>query len=168
MRFMKILLATTTAGLILLGTTTAHADDPPADPPRTHVDTTVVDSSASSNPSGAPARAIGDNTHQFEAGAPDIVKVTQRLHLNRQQQSQLNDAIERADAGAAVLIKREHDVREMLAATTPDDPLYAKLVADETEDVSKWNENREGLRQDVLALLTPAQRKRFEELSAQR
>jgi Spy/CpxP family protein refolding chaperone len=162
---MKISLLIPTAGFMLLGVA-AYADDPPAAPPRTHVDTTVVDSAAPAERTDTPAPAIGDNDHQFEAGAPDIVKVTQRLHLSKQQQTQLNDAIERADAGAAVLIKREHDVREMISATTPDDPLYAKLVSNQAEDMSRWNENREGLRRDVLDLLTPAQRKRFEALAA--
>jgi len=164
---MKVSLLSTTAGLLLLSAA-ALADDPPAESPRTHVDTTVVDSAAPADAAAAPAPVLNDNEHRFEAGAPDIVKVTQRLHLSKAQQSRLNDAIERADAGAAVLIKREHDVREMIAATTPDDPLYAKLVSDQAEDVSLWNENRESLHREVLDLLTPGQRKRFEELSAQR
>jgi len=164
---MKSSLLTATAGVLLLAGW-ASADDPPAEPPRTHVDTTVVDSTAPSDRAAEPAPPLVDNDHQFEAGAPDIVKVTQRLHLTKQQQAQLHDAIERADAGAAALIHREHDVREMIAATTPEDPTYAKLVSDQTEDMSRWNENREGLRRDVMDLLTPVQRKRFEELAAQR
>jgi Spy/CpxP family protein refolding chaperone len=163
---MKTFLLNASAGVLLL-VGLASAEDPPAEPPRTHVDTTVVGSNAAADPAAAPAAAIVDNDHHFEAGAPDIVKVTQRLHLSRQQQTQLQDAIERADAGAAALLNREHDVREMIAATTPDDPLYAKLVSDQADDLSKWKENREGLRRDVMDLLTPMQRKRFEELAAQ-
>ncbi len=109
-----------------------------------------------------------DNDHQFEAGAPDLLKLANKLHLSAQQKAQLNDAIERADAGAAVLIKREHDVGEMIAATTPQDPLYAKLIAEQATESSRWTENRDGLRRDVLALLSPAQRERFEALQASR
>lgn len=164
---MKSSLLTMAAGALLF-TAAAYSEDPPVEPPRTHVDTTLVDSTAPNDRAAAPLPNIVDNDHQFEAGAPDIVKVTQRLHLSKQQQARLNDAIERADAGAAALINREHDVRQMIAATTPEDPMYAKLVADQTEDMSRWSENREGLRREVMDLLTPVQRKRFEELAAQR
>jgi hypothetical protein len=150
----------------------AAADQPPAapvpfeQPPRTHVDTTVVGSNvdAQADASTVADAASLDNNHNFKAGAPDIVRIADRLNLSQKQKVELNDAIERADAGAAVLIKREHDVLRMLAATTPEDPLYAKLVADQSEASVKWTENREGLRRDVDALLTPAQRARFAEL----
>jgi hypothetical protein len=157
------------AATAILGITTgtAFADDPPQ-PPRTHVDTTVVGSGApvdSSAPSEAPTL---DNDHNFVAGAPDLMRVTAKLNLSPQQQAQLNDAVERADAGAAVLIKWEHDIKEMIAATTPQDPLYAKLIAEQSTGASRWTENRDGLRRDVVALLTPTQRARFEELQASR
>jgi Spy/CpxP family protein refolding chaperone len=159
------------AGLLWLAGS-AYADDPPqvptttqpAQPPRTHIDTTVVGDTTPDN-SGAPADAvIQDNDHDFKAGAPDLVRVTQQLNLSPQQKAQLNDAIERADAGAAVLIKRERDVRDMIAATTPQDPLYAKLIADQAAAADRWTENREGLRREVANLLTPAQRARFDAL----
>ena len=69
-----------------------------------------------------------------------------------------------ADAGAAAPIQREHDLREMIAATTPQDPLYAQLIKDQTGAASRWADNRDGLQRDVLAILTPAQRIRFERL----
>ncbi|MGA2187353.1 MAG: Spy/CpxP family protein refolding chaperone [Steroidobacteraceae bacterium] len=141
----------------------AHADDPPQ-PPRTHIDTTVVGDAERDTTSGTAEAATLDNDHQFQAGAPELVKLTQQLNLSRRQKAQLNDAIERADAGAAVLIKREHDVRDMLAATTPQDPLYTKLLADQSDGAARWAENRESLRREVIDLLTPAQRARFEEL----
>ena len=157
---MKHLLLVTT-GLLGISAVTAFADDPPQ-PPRTHVDTTVVGSDASVNSSPQSPSATDD--HHFEPGAPDLLKLTRQLHLSAQQQSQLNDAVERADAGAATLIKREHDLAEMIAATTPQDPLYGKLVAEQAASEGRWTENREGLRRDVIALLSPAQRARFEDL----
>jgi Spy/CpxP family protein refolding chaperone len=155
--------------LLVIGAA-AYAEDPPASSvpelPRTHVDTTVVDSSTPADASTDAGSTALENDHHFEAGAPEIVRLTNQLHLSAQQQSQLNAIIERADAGAAALIKREHDVRDMIAATTPADPLYAKLVADQSAGASRWKENRESLRHDVLELLTPAQRTRFESLEA--
>jgi Spy/CpxP family protein refolding chaperone len=153
----------------ILGTAafTAFADDPPQ-PPRTHVDATVVGSSSPAD-SGVPAEsATLDSDHHFEAGAPDLVKITRKLNLSSQQQAQVDDAIERADAGAAVLIKRERAVKEMIAATTPQDPLYAKLITEQSTAPSRWSENRDGLRRDVIAILTPDQRTRFQELEASR
>ncbi len=149
-----------------------YADDPPqvpaatepVQPPRTHIDTTVVGDTTPDN-SNPPADAvIQDNNHDFKAGEPELVRLTQQLNLSPQQKAQLNDAIERADAGAAALIKRERDVRDMLAATTPQDPLYAKLIADQSTAADRWTENREGLRREVANLLTPAQRARFDAL----
>jgi hypothetical protein len=146
----------------------ACADDPPApppEPPRTHVDTTVIGDTTPDNAGDtAVAAIISDNDHHFEAGEPDLVRITQALNLSALQKAQLHDAIERADAGAAALIQREHDLREMIAATTPQDPLYAQLIKDQTGAASRWADNRDGLQRDVLAILTPAQRIRFERL----
>jgi LTXXQ motif family protein len=153
--------------ILALAAAAAYADDPPQ-PPRTHIDTTVVDGAVSDNSSVSADAANLDNDHHFVAGAPELVRLTQQLHLSPHQRAQLNDAIERADAGAAVLIKRELDVRSMLAATTPQDPLYAKLIDDQSTGAARWTDNRESLRRDVVDLLTPAQRTRFEELQASR
>lgn len=133
-------------------------------PPRIHYDTTVVGSNVATgaDSSTTAAAASLDNDHHFQAGAPDIVRIADKLNLSHQQKVELNDAIERADAGAADLIKREHDVEQMLAGATPGDPLYAKLKDDQTEALTKWSENRDGLRRDVANLLTPAQRSRFQ------
>jgi Spy/CpxP family protein refolding chaperone len=139
-------------------------EQPPVDqPPRTHVDTTVV-GSAKAGDSDAPAdsASLGDD-HHFEAGAPELVSITDRLGLSARQKAQIQEAIERADAGAAALIKRERDVKEMLAATTQEDPLYAQLVAEQSAGGAKWAENRESLRREVLDVLTPSQRARFEQ-----
>jgi hypothetical protein len=178
---MKYLLRAS-ALILAMGAACAYADEPPAaeapsdqppaapapfeQPPRINVDTTVVGSNVDpqADSSTVVAAASLDNNHNFKAGAPDIVRIADRLNLSRKQKVELNDAIERADAGAAVLIKREHDVLRMLAATTPEDPLYAKLVADQSEGNAQWTANREGLRRDVENLLTPAQRARFAEL----
>jgi hypothetical protein len=157
------------AATAILGLTTAlaFADDPP-EVPRTHIDTTVVGSTVPAETSASTEAATFDNDHHFQPGAPDLVRVTRQLHLSTRQQAQLNDAIERADAGAAALIKRENDVRQMIAATTPEDPLYAKLLADQSTGAARWTENRESLRREVVDLLTPAQRTRFEELQTSR
>lgn len=156
--------------MVVFGAFSAFADDPaqtasdPAQqPPRTHIDTTVVGSSIPADPSAAERPTLSSN-HDFQAGAPDILKITRQLNLSPKQKEQLNDAIERADAGAAALIKREHDVREMIAATTPENPQYAQLIADQTAGADRWTENRESLHREVLELLTPSQRARFEKL----
>jgi Spy/CpxP family protein refolding chaperone len=164
---MKFTLLATTI-MFGIATTTAFADDPPP-PPRTHVDTTVVGSDAAAGASGpSEGSARLDNDHHFEAGAPDLLKITGKLNLSSQQQGQLNDTIERADAGAAVLIKREHDLVDMIAATTPQDPLYAQLIAEQAASAGRWSENRDNLRREVMAILSPTQRARFEELQAAR
>lgn len=137
-------------------------------PPRDHIDTTVVGSNTAPGSSERSEAASLQNQHQFQAGAPEIVKVIDKLHLSQRQKVQVNDVIERADAGAAVLINREHDVKDMLAATTPQDPMYDKLVAEQSQEEARWNGNRDSLRRDVMAVLTPAQRARFEELQASR
>ena len=127
----------------------------------------MVGSASAEDASPGPDAPALQNDHHFEAGAPDLVRITSQLHLTKQQQAALDQVIENADAGAAVLIKREHDVRDMIAATTTEDPMYAKLVADQAAGESRWTDNREGLRRDVIALLTPAQRARFEQLDTQ-
>ncbi len=160
----------TAAALLSLAVSVARADDPKPDdtnqPPRTHIDTTVVGDNVGS--AGTDRQANLDNAHQFVAGAPELLSVTKRLNLSAKQQARVNAAIENADAGAADLIKHEQDLRHMIAATTPEDPLYAKLIADESVNASHWNENRESLRHEVLDILTPAQRSRFDELMAAR
>jgi hypothetical protein len=137
-------------------------------PPRDHIDTTVVGSNSAADSPAQTEVATLANQHQFEAGAPEIVRVIDKLHLSQRQKVQVNGAIERADAGAAVLINRERDVKEMLSATTPQDPMFNKLMAEQAGEDGRWNENRDGLRRDVMAVLTPAQRTRFEELQASR
>jgi Spy/CpxP family protein refolding chaperone len=143
---------------------TPPAPPPPDQPPRTHVDTTVLGSAKAGDPDASADAASLGSDHHFEAGAPDLVSITDRLDLSARQKAQMQAAIERADAGAAVLIKRERDVKEMLAATTPEDPLYAQLTAEQSASGAKWTENREALRREVLDILTPAQRARFEQL----
>jgi Spy/CpxP family protein refolding chaperone len=161
MRYFKFL-----AGAALsLAVGAVYADDV-EQPPRTHVDTTVVGDSTVGNPN--PPAANLDSDHRFVPGAPTIVSATKRLNLSPKQVSQVHEAIESADAGAADLIKHEQNVEQMLAATTPEDPMYAKLIKDQTTDVTLWDENRENLKQSVEAILTPAQRSRFEELTAKR
>lgn len=171
---MRHLLWAAAVGLCLSSATYADDTTPPApaqdsrapvQPPPTHVDTTVVGSGASGQSAG-PAAPTLDNNYDFVAGAPDLLRVTNRLHLSPKQRSQLHEVIEQSDAGAAVLIERDHDVRQMIAATTPADPQYAKLIADESANSARWSENRANLQRDVLAILTPAQQKRFEELQS--
>jgi Spy/CpxP family protein refolding chaperone len=158
------------AFILVVGIGVSLADDPPPAPaappiPRTHVDSTVVGDSAGNAEEpkdlrNAPTRLSND--HGFQAGAPDLVRATAPLRLTAQQTARIHDAIELADAGAAALIKRENVVCEMLAATTPDDPLYAKLKAEQASADSRWNDNRAGLRRAVSEVLTPAQRAKFE------
>lgn len=142
----------------------ALGQEPDPQPPRDHVDSTVVGDARSDSADGA-VGVSGDNDHHFTAGAPEIVAATQKLHLSKSQQSQLSDVIQRADAGAAVLIRRENAVRDMLAATTPQDPMYSKLLEEQASAPTRWKENRDSLRRDVMNLLTPAQRARFEQSS---
>lgn len=160
------------AGAILaVSVGTVYADDveqspQPEQAPRTHVDTTVIGDSTVGVSNPAPANL--DSDHRFVPGAPSILSATKRLNLSPKQTAQVHDAIESADAGAAVLIKHEQNVQQMIAATTPEDPMYPKLIKDQTTDVSLWDENRENLRQSVKEILTPAQRSRFEEMTAKR
>jgi len=90
------------------------------------------------------------------------------LDLSTQQKTQLNDIIERADAGAAVLIKREHDVKEMLVKTPSQDPLYAQLRAEQSAAPGRWQANRDNLHQEIRAMLTPAQQAKYEQLKSAR
>lgn len=157
------------AGLLICAAVFADDPPPPQQPPPsppTHVDTTVVGSAAADQPNGASAPSL-ENSHNFVAGAPDLLRTTNRLKLSPKQQAQLRAVIEKADAGAAVLIGREHDVQQMIAATTPADPAYAKLIADQSAGEARWTENRDSLRRDVLGILTPVQQRRFEELESQ-
>jgi Spy/CpxP family protein refolding chaperone len=142
----------------------AAAPDP-AQPPRTHIDTTVIGSDVP-DPSAGSAAAGLDNDHNFVAGAPEVMRIASRLHLSPAQLAKLQDVIEQSDAGAAALIQREHDVRQMIAATTPADPQYAKLIADQSVAAARWQENRANLRRAVLDILTPAQQKHYAELEA--
>jgi hypothetical protein len=161
MRYFKFL-----AGAALsLAVGAVYADDV-EQPPRTHVDTTVVGDSTVGNPD-APAANL-DSDHRFVPGAPSIVSATKRLNLSPRQTAKVHEAIENADAGAADLIKHEQNLEQMIAATTPEDPMYPKFIKDQTSDVALWDQNRENLRQSVEDILTPAQRSRFEELTAKR
>jgi Spy/CpxP family protein refolding chaperone len=162
----KILLA---AAALLITSSMAFAEDvpdPAAQPPRDHIDSTVVGSNKPADSTAGPDTTIADNDHDFKAGAPDILKITDQLHLSAQQKAQVHDAIERADAGAGALINREHDVKQMIAATSPADPMYSTLLKEQAGQNDRWNENRDGLRREVLAILTPAQRTQFEQLQA--
>jgi hypothetical protein len=44
--------------------------------------------------------------------------------------------------------------------------MYSTLLKEQAGQNDRWNENRDGLRREVLAILTPAQRTRFEQLQA--
>jgi Spy/CpxP family protein refolding chaperone len=164
---MKHLILSVTTVLALSGVAIGQTKDP-VPPPGTHVETTVVgDAREDSSPD--PSSGVGlDNDHHFEAGAPHIAEMAKFLDLSGQQKTQLNDIIERADAGAAVLIKREHDVKEMLGKTPPQDPLYAQLRAEQEAAPGRWQANRDNLHQEIRAMLTPAQQAKFEQLRAQR
>lgn len=140
---------------------TAQADEPET-VPRTHVESTVVGDSAADDPNAATASASLDTPHQFRAGAPEIMAATKGLNLSPEQTTRVSEIIEKADAGAAALIRRENAVTDMLSSTDPNDPMYPKLVAEHSSAKALWKENREALRQDVLSVLTPPQRERFE------
>jgi Spy/CpxP family protein refolding chaperone len=169
---MKNLLFGAVTSLVLISPV-ALAQDPatpaqnPAPIPRTHVDTTVVGDAREDMPAEQSSSKGLDNDHNFEAGAPRLSELATLLNLSSQQKVQLNDAIERADAGAAVLIKREQHVKEMLAKTTPADPLYAQLQAEQARAPSLWQEGRTKFRQEVRSILTPAQQTKFDQLRAQ-
>jgi len=160
---MKHLLFTLTTALTLTGAAIGQTKDP-APGPGTHVETTVVGDARDEN-SADPSNSAGlDNDHHFEAGAPHLNEMAKYLSLSVQQKTRLNDIVERADAGAAVLIKREHDVQEMLEKTPAQDPLYAQLRAEQAAAPGRWQANRENLHQEVRAILTPAQQARFEQM----
>jgi Spy/CpxP family protein refolding chaperone len=162
---MKQLLCTLTTALALTGAAIGQSKDPVPAPSRgTHVESTVV-GDARDEPSADPGNAAGlDNDHHFEAGAPHLNEMAKYLNLSVEQKTQLNDIVERADAGAAVLIKREHDVRDMLGKTTAQDPLYAQLRAEQAAAPGRWQANRENFHQEIRAILTPAQQARFEQM----
>jgi hypothetical protein len=163
---MKHLLLALITGLILTGAAVGQSTDP-APVPGTHVETTVVGDARDEN-SAAPSNAAGlDNDHHFEAGAPHLNEMAKYLSLSLQQKTQLNDIVERADAGAAVLIKREHDVTEMLEKTPAQDPLYAQLRAEQAAAPGRWQASREKFHQEIRAILTPAQQAKFEQMRSE-
>jgi Spy/CpxP family protein refolding chaperone len=166
---MKNLLLTLSTALALTGVAIGQStDSAPAPTPGTHVETTVV-GDARGDSSADPANGAGlDNDHHFEAGAPHLTEMAKYLDLSAQQKTQLNDIIERADAGAAVLIKRERDVKEMLGKTPAQDPLYAQLRAEQGAAPGRWQANRDNLHQEIRAILTPTQQAKFEQLQSAR
>jgi Spy/CpxP family protein refolding chaperone len=141
---------------------------PPPTTPGTHVDSTVVgDARADASPN--PGSAVGlDNDHHFEAGAPHLTEMATQLGLSPQQKAQLTDVIERGDAGAAVLIKREHNVKDMLEKTKPEDPRYRELLNEQEGSQARWQTARDAVHREILAILTPAQRVKFEQLRSER
>ena len=152
-----------------LGTAVSYAQEtsestaPTSAPiPRDHVDSTIVGDAASDSDGAKNSNTSIDNNRHFQAGAPDMVSVTQSLHLTMQQKMQIHTVVENSDAGSAVFLKRENTVREMLAATTPDDPLYAKLKSEQALADARWADRRNELRQSVADLLTPTQRLQFQ------
>jgi len=164
---MKYSSLTTLAGIVFFAAAQADDPTPPAPPLPTHVDTTVVGSSVAGNPDAVAHPPTLDNTHNFVAGGPELIKITKRLNLSPKQEAQLRAVIEKSDAGAGILIGRENDIKQMIAATTPADPMYAKLIADQSAGDARWTENRQNLQRDVEDILTPKQRTRFEELQSQ-
>jgi Spy/CpxP family protein refolding chaperone len=156
-----------TAALLLSGVAIGQSKDP-APGPGTHVETTVVGDAREDNPADLNDGSGLDNDHHFEAGAPHLAEMAKFLDLSTQQKTQLNDIIERADAGAAVLIKREHDVKEMLVKTPSQDPLYAQLRAEQSAAPGRWQANRDNLHQEIRAMLTPAQQAKYEQLKSAR
>ena len=165
---MKHFLLGLTTSLAFVGGALAQSEAPtPTPPPRTHVDSTVVGDARDDN-APVPGPGVGlDNDHHFEAGAPHLAELATFLKLSARQKIQLNDIIERGDAGAAVLIKREHDVKEMLEKTTPQDPLYAKLRAEQDAAPAHWQAGRDTIQQEIRAILTPDQQAKFEQWNAQ-
>lgn len=143
--------------------TGALSDEPEAIP-RTNVHSTVVGDATSDAPDSPTNAASLANDHHFQAGAPDLVSVTKQLRLSPKQQLLLNDTIQKSDAGAAALIRRENAVTVMMSSTNPEDPMYPKLDAEHSLAPSLWKDNRDSLRRDVLNILTPSQRLRFEQL----
>jgi Spy/CpxP family protein refolding chaperone len=160
---MKHLLLTLTTALTLTGAAIGQTKDP-APGPGTHVETTVVGDARDENSADSTNGAGLDNDYHFEAGAPHLNEMAKNLNLSVQQKTQLNDIVERADAGAAVLIKREHDVKEMLEKTPALDPRYAQLRAEQAAAPGRWQANRENFHQEIRAILTPAQQARFEQM----
>jgi len=161
---MKYFVLTAAAGLLMCASVYAQE---PATVPGTHIDTTVV-GSGKQGASGAAGSPNLDNSHDFVAGAPELLKVLKRVNLSPKQQAKVHELIENSDASAADLINREHDVQQMIAATTPADPMYAKLITNQTEAAAQWTANRDKLQRDVLDILTPDQRKLFEKFQTER
>jgi Spy/CpxP family protein refolding chaperone len=154
------------ASLALTGTAMAQGVAAPGT--GTHVDSTVR-GDARSDSAADPGNAQGlDNDHHFEAGAPHLTEMAASLDLSAHQKTQLNDIIERGDAGAAVLIKREHDVKEMLEKTPAQDPRYAELRAEQSNAPARWLAARNTVHQEIRDILTPAQQAKFEQLRAER
>jgi len=176
---MKHFLIGLTTSLAISGASIALAQDPAAaaaqtqDPaaaaaqrPGTHVESTITGDARVDDPS-APVNGL-DNDHHFEAGAPHLTEMASFLDLSARQKAQLTDIIERGDAGAAVLIKREHDVKDMLAKTKPEDPMYADLIREQASAPARWQAARDNVHQEIRGILTPAQQAKFEQLQAQR
>jgi Spy/CpxP family protein refolding chaperone len=157
------------AALLLTGIAIGQSKDPaPVPAPGTHVDSTVVGDAREDNSVDHNNAGGLDNDHHFEAGAPQLAEMAKFLSLSAQQKTQLRDIFERADAGAAVLIKREHDVEEMLVKTPPQDPLFAQLRAEQAAAPGRWQANRENLHQEIRAILAPAQQAKYEQLKTER
>jgi Spy/CpxP family protein refolding chaperone len=164
---MKHLLLILTGALALTGVAEAQTKEP-VPVPGTHVETTVVGDAREDSPADSGNGDGLDNEHHFEAGAPHLTEMAKLLDLSAQQKTQLNDIIERADAGAAVLIKRERDVKEMLGKTPPQDPLYTQLRAEQAAAPGRWQANRDNLHQEIRAILTPIQQAKFEQMRPER
>jgi Spy/CpxP family protein refolding chaperone len=164
---MKQVLLGITASMALAAVAGAQSQDP-APGTGTHVDSTVVgDARSDSNGTSFASEGL-DNDHHFEAGAPHLTEMAASLGLSAHQQAQLHDIIERGDAGAAALIKREQAVKEMLDKTPEQDPRYAKLREEQANAPARWQAARETVHQEVLAILTPAQQAKYEQMRSAR
>ena len=162
---MKPLLYGFITSLTLIGAGIAQAEDAVA-PPRTHVDSTVVGDAMEDN-LAHPGNIAGlDKDHHFESGAPHLTALANRLNLSAHQKTEFDDIVERGDAAAAVFIKREHTVKEMLAATTPEDPMYAQLRAEQADAGTRWQVGRDAQQQQFRAILTPAQQAKLDQMMA--
>jgi Spy/CpxP family protein refolding chaperone len=167
---MKHLFISLTTSLAFTGAAMAQSAQSadPAPPPGTHVESTIRGDTRSDNAAAGTSNTGLDNDHHFEAGAPHLTEMATFLDLSAHQKAQLHDIIERGDAGAAVLIKRENDVKEMLGKTPQQDPRYAKLLAEQANAPARWQAARETVHQEVRDILTPAQQAKYEQLRADR
>jgi Spy/CpxP family protein refolding chaperone len=163
---MKNLLLGLCISSALAGAAIAQSD--PAARPGTHVDSTVLGDARSDNAAAGSDVAGLDNDHHFEAGAPHLTEMAAFLELSAHQKAQLSDIIERGDAGAAVLIKREHAVKEMLEKTPTQDPRYAELRNEQSSAPARWQTARDAVHREIRDILTPAQQAKFEQLKADR